>query len=142
VTTAGYTSGFADVEYLVTRLLRDALAVGGPPGVTVRVVTDLPPHVETVLPVVRVAAAGGSDDRLCSHDRVDVETFAATRGDARDLAERVRTAMRAASHSLVDGWLIDLVTTEAGPVWIDYQNDQVRRYITTYMVESRIRSAR
>lgn len=129
------TTGFADTEYLIALYLRGVFA-------PIRVVTELPSQMEEQVPVIRVGGAGGSDDRLCSTERLDVEAFTATRVQARELAERVRTAMHAASHTVVDGWLIDHVSTEAGPIWLDYQNDRVHRYLATYQVESRIHSAR
>lgn len=133
----GYLTGFADTERLITWYLRGQLVDSA-----IRVVTELPPQIEEHLPIVRVAGAGGRDDRITSRERVDVETFAATRAIARDLAERVRTAMHGASHTVLDGWLIDRVSTEAVPSWADYQNNRVRRYVATYLVETRVRSAR
>lgn len=130
-------TGFADVEWLVTLHLRGQLAASG-----VSVVTELPLQLVERLPMVRVLGAGGHDDRITSRERVDVESYAVTRGQARELAEQVRTAMHAASHTVVEGWLIDLVHTEAGPMWLDYQNENVRRYLATYLVLTRVHSAR
>lgn len=132
MSTPGYTAGFVDTEWAIATHLAAVLT-------PIRVVTELPAHVEDALPVVRVAGAGGPDDRLTARERIDVECFAATRADARDLAERARIAMHATSHTVVGGWLIDRVSTEAGPFWADYANDAVRRYVATYLVESRIR---
>jgi hypothetical protein len=128
---------FADVEWLITTHLRAQLGASG-----VTVVTELPLQLADRVPVVRVLGAGGHDDRITSRERVDVESFAATRGEARELAGQVRTAMHAASHTVIDGWLIDLVHTEAGPMWLDYQNENVRRYLATYLVLTRVRSTR
>lgn len=124
---------FADVEQLVVLLLADALDC--------RVSTELPAHIETVLPVVRVSRTGGPDDKITDSARIDVETFHSDRGRSWDLAQQAREAMHAAAHTVVGGRLIDTVDTETAPMWIDYANDSVRRYTATYRVTSRIRAA-
>lgn len=131
MTTLRESRRFADLETLLVGYL--AAATG------VRTVTTLPATLEEDLPVYRVSGVGGNDDRLTDRVTVDVEAFAADRGASHDLAEDARQALHAAAHTALDGWLIDTVTTEARPMWIDYANDHVQRFIATYGVATRVR---
>jgi hypothetical protein len=123
---------FADVESLLVTHLEARLAV--------RATTRLPAKFETALPIIRVTRVGGPDDGLNDFARITVETFAATRPASWDLAEDARQAMLAASHTVVSGRLIDTVSTDGAPVWVDYANDSVQRFLASYTVVSRIRA--
>ena len=131
--TVGPTVGamFADVEALLVDYLETTTGV--------RTVTSLPAQLETALPVFRVTGVGGADDRVTDRTLVEVEAFAAQRGDARDLAETARQAMLAAAHTELDGWLVDTVQTESRPRWVDYANERVQRFLAMYGVATRVR---
>jgi len=124
------TRTFADVESLLVTYLETATGK--------RVVTELPTLLEAAMPIYRVTGIGGTDDTVTDRARVNVESFAALRADAYDMAEIARQAMRSAAHTLLSGWLIDTVETLSRPTWIDYANDHVQRFIATYEVTSRV----
>lgn len=119
---------FADVEALGVAYLKAATGA--------RVVTDLPPTLDDALPLIRVARGPGSDDEVTDSPLLDVETFAASRGAARSLAEDVRTAMRMLRGQSVNGYTVDDVATASGPVFVAY-SPTVARYVASYRVESR-----
>ena len=122
---------FADVEALLVAALEAVLP-------STSVVTRLPADLEAALPVARVAAVGGRDRGVTDTCRVDVDTFAADRPTSHDLAQACRATLHALRHTTtVDGWLVDRVITEVRPMWVDYQNDRVQRYVATYTVETR-----
>ena len=123
---------FADIESLLIAHLEARLSV--------RAVTRLPAKFELALPIIRVTRTGGPDDGLNDRARIDVETFAATRPASWDLSEDARQAMLGAAHTVVAGRLIDTVSTDTGPRWVDYANDSVQRYMASYTVTSRIRA--
>ncbi|MFD8937326.1 hypothetical protein ACFV0R_19090 [Streptomyces sp. NPDC059578] len=94
----------------------------------VRVSDQVPPRVETVLPVVVVQAApGGGVSRIDGTAALDLSVFAGTPSAAWALARRVRTAV----HSLPGtsaGWRIDASTT-GWPVEVPYGNPALCRVI-------------
>lgn len=121
-------SAYGDIERLLTSWLAQQLAV--------RVVTDLPANLDDVLPLVQVTRYGGGDD-VISLDRplVDVDCYAATRGAAYELAQRVRDAVRfALPGRVVDSVLVCRVDTLSGPVWRPYENATLRRFGASYQI--------
>lgn len=105
-----------------------------------RVATRLPAAeaLTAALPMLRVQRIGGADDRLTDTARLDLETFAATYDTASDLARRVHTTALALAHTTVAGVLIDTVETVSGPMWVDYENQDVQRFVATYEAAVRV----
>ena len=124
-------TAFADVEALVVDHLETVTGT--------RTVTKLPELLEAAMPIYRVGVVGGVDDKLTDRARIQVESFAATRADSADLAEVAREAMHGLAHTVVAGWLVDTTETLSRPMWVDYANDHVQRFVATYQVDSRIR---
>lgn len=111
-----------------------ALNAGGP---AARYVTELPATLTG--DVVRVTRISGTDDGQFSvyEDAiVDFDCFAATRADARTLAYAVRDYLR----NTLPGETVDAqafiiaVRSINGPVWVPYDNDNVRRFVYTAQV--------
>lgn len=124
---------FADAEALFIS------ALSGVDGVS-RTVTRLPAaeRLTAALPLVRVHRVGGADDRLTDTARVDLETFAADYDTASALARTVHTAALALGNTVVDGVLVDTVETVSAPMWVDYENPNVQRFVATYEAAVRV----
>jgi hypothetical protein len=103
----------------------------------VRVTDEVPPRVETVLPVVVVQVAGGADAHTSDTVTVDVEAFAADRAAMWQLAERARRAVHKLAATRAGGVVIDSVDTVQRPVPVPYGNPGVRRAIATYTLTTR-----
>lgn len=103
----------------------------------VRVTAEVPPKVETVLPVVVVQVAGGADTHTSDTVTVDVEAFAADRASMWQLAERARRAVHALAAAVAGTVVIDTVDTVQRPVPVPYGNPAVRRAIATYTLTTR-----
>lgn len=131
------TVAFADVEELVIAGLSAAAG-------TDAVSTSTPDQLEDHLPFRRVTAGPGSDDGITDRVLVDVETFAADRGSARDLAEADRVAVLALAGTapLGDGRLIDDATTAARPQVVSFGNPAVVRVVASYWITQRRPRAR
>lgn len=120
---------YPDIERLLVAYLPPLL--GG-----VRVVTDTPANLERVLPIVQVQRFGGGDvapgiDRPV----VDIDCYAATRGAASDLAERVRYAVLYRLPGTTVGAVgIPRVDTLTGPSWRPYDNTALRRFGASYAI--------
>ena len=119
---------YADVEAVVVAHLSSTVAATS---------AALPEDLEGSLPRNRVAVGGGSDDGITDEALVDVESFAGTRAAAADLAEDTRQALLALGASNAGGALVDWVRTATRPVWVDYQNPAVHRFVATYRVALR-----
>lgn len=131
-----------DVEAVLVRRLRDALRpLMDPDGSRkLGVATDTPADLKGRW-FVRVQVVTGSDDGLTDSPMVDVETFAPTREDSSDLAmttRRVLLAMAGTDTSPDGRQLFDTVRTATRPVWVDYRNPDVQRFVATYWVTSRL----
>lgn len=124
---------FADIEALVVAYLEAQTGV--------RTVTELPNLLEAALPIIRVSAVGGVDDKITDRIRLTVETFAAARTASHDAAEVARMWMHLLAHAVVSGWVIDTVETVTRPVWVDYANDHVHRFLATYELTTRVRAS-
>lgn len=118
-----------DLELVAYTYLSSVLAA--------RVVTVLPSNLETELPVVRVARGPGSDDGITDSPLLDVEAFAATRGQMWDLAEQARQAIHALAGTATGGALVDSVSTATGPTWVSYENPAVQRAVASYRMALR-----
>jgi hypothetical protein len=118
----------------VEALLVSALAgVGG----ARRVGTNTPADLASWLPMIQVGRVGGADDRLSDYPHVDVDCFAASRYAAGTLAGTVRSAVLALRHTDVGGVLVDDVETLTGPMWVDYADPTIWRYLLTFEITLR-----
>lgn len=117
-----------DVELALTTWVRDTCDT--------RAVTDLPADLADVLPVVQVVAVGGSGDRFSGRPRVDIDVYAATYEDARDLAAEVHDAL-----VLLRGTLGTLVVRDVRvdtlPSRRPYDNPALRHVGASYSISVR-----
>lgn len=125
---------YADVEALLVTYLASVPDVTG-------VAVDLPANVLTRLPFIQVNRVGGSDDYITDSATVDIDVFHSTRGAASALARIVHATMMRLRHTAVNGVLVDSVETVTGPQWIDYQDENLQRYVATYQIDSRVCAA-
>lgn len=100
-------------------------------------------HVNTkaVLPLpspyfVRVNDITNLDDRITSRHVVNVDVFAPTRDQARDLAERIRTFLLRYPHRS-DTVIIDRVVTDSGPASRPWEDVGRHRYGASYQISAR-----
>ena len=108
----------------------------------VRVANELPADLEKKLPLVQVQVTpGGGEDVTTGVTLLDVETFAATRGQMWDLARQVHTSMLALSGQYVGALVIDAVSSDSRPAPVDYGNPALRRAVATYRLTSRAQAA-
>jgi hypothetical protein len=123
---------YPDIERLLVAHLAATLGV--------RFVTDLPSNLQQILPLGQVNRIGGGDD-VVTIDRanVDVDTYAAGRAQALDLAERVREELRMRLPGYpVAGVVVCRVETLSGPAWRPYDDaTMVRRFGATYQITTR-----
>jgi hypothetical protein len=122
---------YADVEALLVAYLTPLTGIRG-------VSVDLPADVLARLPFVQVNRVSGGDDYITDSATVDVDCFAATRVSASAVARTVHAAMMRLRHTAVAGVLVDSVETISGPQWINYEDENLQRYVATYLVESRV----
>lgn len=125
---------FADVESLLVTYLA---AIAGVQGVSV----DLPQDVRNHLPFVQVTRVGGGDDYVTDSATVDVDVFHNSRANSSEVARTVHAAMMHLRHTSINGVLVDSVETITGPLWIDYEDEHLLRYVATYLVETRVTAA-
>lgn len=110
-----------------------ALETGGP---AARYCTELPGTLPAK--VVRITRISGTDDQFSVYEDaiVDFECFASTRQAARTLAYDVRDYLR----NTLPGETVDThafvvaVRSVNGPVWVPYDNTNVRRFIYTAQI--------
>jgi hypothetical protein len=122
---------FADVEALLVGYLTPI------PGV-VGVSVELPHAALSMLPFVLVTRVSGGDNYITDSATVDVECFHSSRFLASEIARTVHAAMMLLRHTAVAGVLVDYVETITGPQWIDYDDENLQRYLASYLIESRV----
>ncbi|MEU5016289.1 hypothetical protein AB0G60_02525 [Streptomyces angustmyceticus] len=116
-----------DVEVLLIGWLQEQLG----DGIVIR--DELDNNLLDELPTVQVERVGGTDDGLrLDHTLVDIDVYAATRGDAADLAAAIRGLLLGLPGSTVGGAVIGRVRTEAAPISRPYENLGLRRVGGTY----------
>lgn len=125
---------YADVEALLVAYLAPTPGVRGAS-------VDLPQDVLQRLPFIQINRVSGGDNYITDEATVDVESFASTRTAASAVARTVHAAMMKLRHTSVGGVLVDSVETITGPMWINYQDENLQRYVATYLVESRVCAA-
>jgi len=120
-----------DSELLVTSAARVWLT-------GVRVVTNTPANLETVMPLVQFERVGGPTMRFRDGPLMYAYTYAATRLLAQELAIRVQDFML---HHLpgttAEGGRVQQVTCPVGPQWLPYDNPAVQRTQATYALAVR-----
>ena len=103
-----------------------------------RVSTSTPGNLEDVLPYYRLTTVRGSDDGLTDSAIVDIEVFHRTRSEAADEAERIRSVvLDLGGRADSEGHLVDQVTTSGRPIWLDYRNAAIHRYVASYEISTR-----
>jgi hypothetical protein len=125
---------FADVEALLVTYLT---AIPGVQGVSV----ELPNNVLQRLPFIQVNRVSGGDNYITDSATVDIDCFHSTRAKSGAVARTVHAAMMRLRHTAVGGVLVDSVETITGPQWINYDDENLQRYVSTYLVESRVCAA-
>lgn len=114
---------FPDAEYLLVTALT--------PLISARVLTDLPDAFESApQPIVRVERIGGptSVELVKDEPRMDVETFAATKTIAADLALEIASILPTLRGQTIAGGVVVDVSTDSGPARRPDFNPKIRRY--------------
>lgn len=122
---------YADVEQVLVAYLPASI-----PSLTAAVET--PNTLLQSLPFVQVTRIGGGDDYITDSALVDLDIFSTSRANASATARLVHNAMMHLRHTAVGGVLIDHVETISGPFWVNYQDENVQRYVSSYLIESRV----
>ncbi|MFJ9694946.1 hypothetical protein [Kitasatospora sp. NPDC101183] len=115
-----------DAEAVLARWLRETFAV--------RTCTELPPAVETVLPVVQIATVGGAASRFAGWPRIDIDVYAADYAAARSLALRITRALTTWRGPAAPGAIVSDTRIDAGPSPRPYANPALRRVGLTVTV--------
>lgn len=123
----------ADIEQILVDYLAAQLQV--------RTCTELPAElaVPDTLPIVQVEEVFGPGESVPSLDvcDVDIDAYAETRPDAKDLAERVRSLImydlpgRTFANGLVS---ISKVSTDRKPSRLPYDDSGIRRFGAAYRI--------
>ncbi|KOU30225.1 hypothetical protein ADK53_28855 [Streptomyces sp. WM6373] len=125
--------GSVDVELLVIQWLQGQL------GSSVVVRDELDNNLLDELPTVQVQRLPAGDDDGFRLDRalVDIDVYAATKGDATNLAAEIRGLLLAElPGSQTGGAVVGRVRTEAAPGVRPYENTGLRRIGATYSLYS------
>jgi hypothetical protein len=88
-------------------------------------------------PLIVIRRVGGYDNKVTDIPRLQVQTFGNTHVQARDLAEACRQTILASPATPVVGVSIDQAITETAPVFVDYGQPAIHRYVGTYRLEYR-----
>lgn len=120
----------ADITSADSELLLIGWIRGMSLGSVVRVVTDLPADLASVLPVVQVTRIGGrgAHPPILDRPRLDVDVFAATRQAASDICRKIEGKLHTLRGQAASGTVITDVFVEQGSSWRPYGNPDVRRF--------------
>ena len=88
-------------------------------------------NLQQKLPLIVVVRRGGPTGRYNDEPRLDIDTFAPTRAQARELAVAVQQRLIPGPVRL-DGAVLDRVTNPSGPFELPYADDTVRRFTASY----------
>lgn len=88
-------------------------------------------------PLIVVRRVGGFDNKITDIARLQVHAFGGNHVQARDLAEACRQKIMASSATRVAGVNIDQARTETAPVYVEYGQPAIHRYVATYRLECR-----
>lgn len=119
---------YADVEALLVAYLAPLGTIS----------VELPNNAQDEMPFIQVTRIGGQDDYITDVATVDLDCFGTTRKQAKDTVRAVQALMMQLRHTRVNGVLVDQVETISGPIWIDFQDEHLKRYVITYAVSSRV----
>lgn len=102
----------------------------------VRHVTELPANLADVLPVNQLQRVGGDDDGFrLDRALVDVDTYAASREDASELARQTRDELVLRLRGVKTAATVFAgVSTVSAPSWRPYENVALRRMGATYEI--------
>lgn len=105
----------------------------------VRVVAETPANLATVVPLLQVTGIGGSDfTPTFDSCNVDVDSYAASRGESEDLSNRARQALMFTLPRTilggVGGAVVASVRTIMRPTWTPYDDTDLRRFTASYAV--------
>lgn len=100
--------------------------------------TKVPANLAVSLPFIRVMRIGGADDFDDDSARVDIDTFDVEEPDAYALAQRVWHALYGLYGQVYAGRRIDTVGVVMAPIWADWADNNINRYVGTYDINSRI----
>ncbi|WP_073946523.1 hypothetical protein [Streptomyces kebangsaanensis] len=118
---------YPDIEDLLVQALADLTSTG----------TVYPPDLEAQLPFTRVRRVGGGDDRRTDTALVEVETAAATRAQAWQVARQVQQRLISGPFHAPGAGVMDRAQTEIGLRGVLHDNPAVRCVLATYSVSAR-----
>lgn len=103
---------------------------------SVRVVAETPADLASVVPLLQITGISGSDyTPTFDYRNMDVDSYAATRGESEDLAIRARQALMFILPGLaIGGAVITSVRTIMVPTWTPYDDTDLRRFTAAYTV--------
>lgn len=125
---------YANAEAVLIAYLAPTPGIAG-------VSVELPQQVLTQLPFVLVTRVSGSDNYITDSATVDVDVFNSTRALAAVTARIIHARMMGLRHTAVNGVLVDNVETITGPSWLNYEDENLQRYVMSYIVESRVNAS-
>lgn len=132
---------FPDVDAALRQLLRTWFPeLATEPDGTLHVAVDTPVNLKDVLPFVRVADIGGSDDRITDRPTIDFDVFSDTFTGAKSLANQIRTKLIGYPYStIVAGRFvgIDQTITLARPHRVPWADATIRRFYSSYQFSVR-----
>lgn len=102
----------------------------------VRVVAETPANLATVVPLLQVTGIGGSDfTPTFDSCNVDVDSYAASRGESEDLSNAARHfLMWLLPGQILGGAVVASVRTIMRPTWTPYDDTDLRRFTASYAV--------
>jgi hypothetical protein len=103
-----------------------------------------------VLPFRMVNRVAGKDDKITDSATVSVHTFGATMDEAEAAARMTHRRMLALGPPIgaqepvtisTGTVVVDCVETSQSPVWIDYEDTNIRRFVARYEIDLRFIAA-
>lgn len=99
--------------------------------------------IQPVLPFVLIGRAAGGDDKVTDRPIVDVNVFHSTRALSSSSATQMHLMMRALTAktavTISTGTkCIDRVITIHGPSYLKYEDENLKRYVARYEIETRL----
>lgn len=125
--------GFPDAERAVCDLLADLGTCGD----------ETPKALQSTLPYIRVTRTGGADDLVTDKANISVDVFAASKSDAKDIAEQVRQRLilgpyRSDTSFRTDHGRVDKARTLSGPLPVPpTDSDNLRLVTASYEISVR-----
>lgn len=118
---------FPNIEILLVAYLADRTGE--------RALTDLPPDLDALLPVIRITCSDGDDDGFrLDASLVDIDVFAGTRTGAAALAEQVREDLIEMRGEPQPTGVVTGVRTLIKPRWLADPNPNLARFNASYQV--------